>query len=135
MIKLMIGVKGTGKTKALIERANSALAATDGNVVVLEKGEKLRYDIGYQVRLINTEDYLIGDASSLMGFIAGVLASNSDVTDVLVDSALKIAGEDVVAFEASLAKLEKLTAAEKVNIFMTVSMPADEASDTLKKFI
>ena len=135
MIKLMIGVKGTGKTKALIERANSALAATDGNVVVLEKGEKLRYDIGYQVRLINTEDYLIGDASSLMGFIAGVLASNSDVTDVLVDSALKIAGEDVVAFEAALAKLEKLTAAEKVNIFMTVSMPAEEASDTLKKFI
>ena len=135
MIKLMIGVKGTGKTKALIERANSALAATDGNVVVLEKGEKLRYDIGYQVRLINTEDYLIGDASSLMGFIAGALASNSDVTDVLVDSALKIAGEDIAAFEACLAKLEKLTATQKVNIFMTVSMPIEEASDTLKKFM
>ena len=135
MIKLMIGVKGTGKTKALIDRANSALAATNGNVVVLEKGDKLRYDIGYQVRLINTNDYLIGDASSLIGFIAGILASNSDVTDVLVDSALKIAGEDVAAFEASLGKLEQLTAVQKVNIFMTVSMPVENVSDTLKKFM
>lgn len=135
MIKLMIGVKGTGKTKALIDRANSALAATNGNVVVLEKGDKLRYDIGYQVRLINTNDYLIGDASSLIGFISGILASNSDVTDVLVDSALKIAGEDVAAFEASLAKLEQLAAVQKVNIFMTVSMPVENVSDTLKKFM
>lgn len=135
MIKLMIGVKGVGKTKTLIDRANSALAATNGSVVVLEKGDKLLHDINYQARLINTNDYLIEDASSLAGFIAGVLASNSDITDVLVDSALKIAGNDVAAFEASLAKLEKLTAVQKVNIFMTVSMPIEEASDTLKKFI
>ena len=135
MIKLMIGVKGVGKTKTLIDRANSALAATNGSVVVLEKGDKLLHDINYQARLINTNDYLIEDASSLAGFIAGVLASNSDITDVLVDSALKIAGNDVAAFEASLAKLEKLTAVQKVNIFMTVSMHIEEASDTLKKFI
>ena len=135
MIKLMIGVKGAGKTKALIDRANGALAATNGSVVVLEKGDKLLHDVNYQARLINTNDYLIEDASSLAGFIAGVLASNSDITDVLVDSALKIAGNDVAAFEASLAKLEKLTAGQKVNIFMTVSMPIEEASDTLKKFI
>ena len=135
MLKLMIGVKGVGKTKTLIDRANSALAATNGSVVVLEKGDKLLHDINYQARLINTNDYLIEDASSLAGFIAGVLASNSDITDVLVDSALKIAGNDVAAFEASLAKLEKLTAVQKVNIFMTVSMPIEEASDTLKKFI
>ena len=135
MIKLMIGVKGVGKTKTLIDRANSALAATNGSVVVLEKGDKLLHDINYQARLINTNDYLIEDASSLAGFIAGVLASNSDITDVLVDSALKIAGNDVAAFEASRAKLEKLTAVQKVNIFMTVSMPIEEASDTLKKFI
>ena len=135
MIKLMIGVKGVGKTKTLIDRANSALAATNGSVVVLEKGDKLLHDINYQARLINTNDYLIEDASSLTGFIAGVLASNSDITDVLVDSALKIAGNDVAAFEASLSKLEKLTAVQKVRIFMTVSMPIEDASDTLKKFI
>ena len=135
MIKLMIGVKGAGKTKTLIDRANSALAATDGNVVVLEKGDKLRHDINYQARLINTNDYLIEDASSLIGFIAGILASNSDITDVLVDSALKIAGNDVAAFEASLAKLEKLTSGQRVNIFMTVSMPIEDAGDALKKFI
>ena len=135
MIKLMIGVKGVGKTKTLIDRANSALAATNGSVVVLEKGDKLLHDINYQARLINTNDYLIEDASSLTGFIAGILASNSDITDVLVDSALKIAGNDVAAFEASLSKLEKLTAVQKVRIFMTVSMPIEDASDTLKKFI
>ena len=64
MIKLCVGVKGTGKTKTLIDETNKALSASKGNVVCLEKGAKLRYDINYQVRLINTDEYLIGDASA-----------------------------------------------------------------------
>ena len=135
MIKLVIGVKGTGKTKTLIDQANAALTTTKGNVVCLEKGSKLRYDINYQVRLINTDDYLISDAQSLEGFVAGILACDNDVTDLLIDSALKICNNDIYAFDQFLAKLDKLTAGANINILITASLPVEEASDMIKKFL
>lgn len=135
MIKLCVGVKGTGKTKTLIDETNKALSASKGNVVCLEKGAKLRYDISYQVRLINTDEYLIGDASGLGGFVAGILASNSDVTDLFVDSALKICGGDLAAFDRFLVNLDKLTKGSDLHILMTVSLPVEEATETMKKFM
>mgnify|MGYP003298754088 CR=1 FL=1 len=135
MIKLLIGVKGTGKTKTLIDKANEALGTSKGNVVCIEKGTELRYDINYQVRLINTDEYYIEDASGLGGFVAGILAGNSDITDLFIDSALKIAGRDVAGFDAFLNNLEKLTKGADINILMTVSLPAEEATETMKKFL
>ena len=135
MIKLLIGVKGTGKTKTLIEKVNAAQESTKGNVVCIEKGTKLRYDINYQVRLINTDDYLITDASSLEGLVAGILASNADVTDIFIDSALKICNNDVISFGAFLDKLAKVTANMDVNILISASVPVEEATDTIKKYL
>ncbi len=135
MIKLLIGVKGTGKTKTLIEAANNALAESKGYVVCLEKGTKLRSNINYKVRLINTDDYLIDDASALAGMVAGILAGNSDVTDLLIDSALKICQNDLPAFDAFLNDIEKITANNPVKITITASMAAEDATDTIKKFL
>ena len=125
MIKLCVGVKGTGKTKTLIDETNKALSASKGNVVCLEKGAKL----------INTDEYLIGDASGLGGFMAGILASNSDVTDLFVDSALKICGGDLAAFDHFLTNLDKLTKGSDLHILMTVSLPIEDATETMKKFM
>ena len=102
MIKLFIGAKGSGKTKTLIELVNSAAATSKGSVVCIEKGDKLIHDVTYKARLIDTDDYAIYDAEALYGFISGILASNSDITDIFVDSALKICGNDTVAFEKML---------------------------------
>lgn len=135
MIKLLIGLKGTGKTKALIESVNKALDESKGYVVCLEKGVGLRSSINYQVRLINTEDYCVDDASALGGMIAGIVAGNSDVTDIFVDGSLKICGHDLAAFDKCLAELEKITAANPVNITMTVSIDPADASETVKKFL
>ena len=135
MLKLMIGVKGTGKTKTLIENVNNAAAASHGDVVCIEKGTGLRFDITSKVRLINTEEYLVQDADALYGFIAGILASNYDVTDLFVDNTLKICNGDVAAFETLLCKVDELLKNREINLFMTASMPADEASETVKKFI
>ena len=90
MLKLIIGKKGSGKTKTLISMVNDALNMTKGDVVCIEKGDKLKFDIRYQCRLIDAEEYLIDDGQSLFGFISGILASNHDVTDIFIDSALKI---------------------------------------------
>ena len=135
MIKLLIGVKGTGKTKTLIESANNALNDTKGYVVCLEKGTKLRSNINYKVRLINTDDYLIDDASALGGMVAGIIAGNSDVTDLFIDSALKICGNDLAAFDKFLSDLAKATENNPIKITMTVSLAAEDATETIKKFI
>ena len=135
MLKLMIGVKGTGKTKTLIEMVNTATKESSGAVVCIEKGDKLRYDIKYQARLINTKEYMINDAQSLYGFVAGILASNHDVTELFIDSALKICNEDRAAFEKLLVELDALVEKTETNLFITSSMPVEEASDTIKKYL
>ncbi len=135
MVKLIIGVKGTGKTKALISMVNEAAEKTNGTVVCIEKGVGLRFDVKHSVRLINTNEYLVFDAEALYGFVAGILASNHDVTDLFIDGALKISNNDIAAFEAFLKEVDELTGKLEVNVVMTSSIPAEEASDTVKKYL
>ena len=136
MIKLLVGVKGTGKTKTLIAAANEALENSKGYVVCIEKGDKLTHDITYKARLIDVEEYFVGDTQSLYGFVAGILASNHDVTDLFIDSALKICQNDAASFDAFLNELEALIKNhEEVNCVITSSLAVEEASDTVKKFI
>lgn len=135
MLKLIIGIKGTGKTKTLISMVNEAVDASKGDVVCVEKGTKLRFDVKYQARLINVDDYFVDDAHSLFGLIAGILASNHDVTELFVDSALKICNNNVAEFEELVTKVSKLAENACTRILFTVSMPLDEASETLRQFI
>ena len=135
MLKLIIGVKGTGKTKTLINLVNGALEVTKGDVVCVEKGAQLRYNIKPAARLINADEYMISNAEALYGFIAGILASNHDVTDLFVDGTLRICNRDVDAFEKVLVDLEALIAKIDINLTMTVSMPVEHASETIRKFV
>ena len=132
-MKLIIGVKGTGKTKTLIEMVNSTIDSSNGSVICIEKGDKLKFDIKYQCRLIDSDEYFVCDAQSLFGFIAGIFASNHDVTDLFIDSALKICGNDADAFDVFLGEMNKLSEKCGVNIVMTSSIPVEEASETVKK--
>ena len=132
MIKLFIGAKGSGKTKTLIELVNNAVATSDGSVVCIEKGSKLKLDISYKARLIDTDAFGITDANALYGFVAGILASNSDITDLFIDSSLKICGNDVAAFEEMLKKLDPI--AKDVKLVMTVSIAVDECPAGIKAY-
>ena len=132
MIKLFIGAKGSGKTKTLIDLVNSATDSSKGSVVCIEKGDKLIHDVTYKARLIDTDDYSVFDAEALYGFIAGILASNSDITDIFVDSSLKICGNDVAAFEKMLGKLESIS--KDVNLVMTASIAVEECPDSIKAY-
>ena len=125
MVTLRIGKKGTGKTKKLIARANEAVAASSGNVVVIEKGAKLTYDVTHKARLIDTDQYAIDGYDMLYGFIGGICAGNYDVTDILVDSTFKICKEGIDGLEAFTKKLQNLSETCSVNIVLLIS--ADEA--------
>ncbi|MBR2465736.1 MAG: hypothetical protein IKB38_02250 [Clostridia bacterium] len=133
MIKLFIGGKGSGKTKTLIELSNNAANTSKGSVICIEKGSKLKHEITYKARLIDTDAYAVCDAEALFGFIAGILASNSDITDIFVDSALKIVGGDTASFEAMLGKLKAIS--NDVNLVMTVSIPVEECPDGIKAYV
>ena len=84
MIKLIVGTKGSGKTKAMIDQINDAVKTSKGNVVVVEKGMKLTYDIAPAARLIDLEEYKISGGEMLYGFVAGLMASNYDITDLYI---------------------------------------------------
>ena len=135
MLKLIIGLKGTGKTKHLIELVNASLNTTDGDVVCVEKGNKLRFDIKYQCRLIEADEFGIDSADSLYGFVAGLLASNNDIKHLFVDSAFKIAGEDNDSFDAMLLRIDKLMEAKGIECVMTSSIDAEAATETVKKYL
>ena len=135
MLKVIIGVKGTGKTKALINLVNEAVEKSQGDVVCIEKGVKLRYDVKYKARLIDTNEYFVDDAQSLYGFVAGILASNHDVTDLFIDSSLKICNDNYADYDKFLDEVASISDKIGINIVTTASMPADKASDTVKKYL
>ena len=135
MISLIIGNKGSGKTKRLVELVNAAVDASKGNVVCIEKGLKLTYDLTHRARLVNSEEYGIVGYEALYGFIAGILASNYDVTDLFVDNTMKICGGDVAALEQMLDEVAALLVKHDVNVFMTASLAEDAATDGIKKYV
>lgn len=133
MIKLLIGGKGSGKTKTLIELANKAVEESKGSVVCVEKGDALRLNVTSRARLISAEDYAICGADAFYGFIAGILSSNYDITDLFIDSSMKLCCGDAAAFVTFVEKLEKITA--DVNVVISASIPQEECPDAVKKFI
>ncbi len=135
MLKLIVGVKGTGKTKTLINLVNGALEVTKGDVVCIEKGTKLRYDIKPSARLIDVDEYKIADAQSLYGFIAGIMASNHDVTDLFIDGTLKICNHDIAAFEALTHELAAFVEKFGLNLTMTVSMREEDIPESIRPML
>ncbi len=134
MIKLITGKKGTGKTKILIDMINEAAKKTSGNIVCIEKGAKLTYDIDHSVRLTDTEHYGIDGYAAFYGFIAGMIAGNFDISDVFVDSILKIGGPDYAELGTLLQKLDKLSGND-IKLTFTVSADEAELPASVKAFI
>ena len=132
MVTLIIGKKGSGKTKKLIQLANEAVAKSQGNVVVIEKGAKLTYDVTHKARLIDTDVYGIKGYNMLLGFISGICAGNYDVTDIFVDSTFKICAEATDGIEDFIAKLDALSTEAEANITLLLSAAEAELPANLK---
>ena len=125
MITLILGKKGSGKTKRLIDMCNSAVAASNGNVVFIEKDNNLTYDISHKARLAVAEEYAVKGYDALYGFIAGMCAGNYDITDIFVDSTLKIGGGDLEGLADFIEKLGDLSKKAETNVVLSIS--ADKA--------
>ena len=134
-MQLIVGLKGTGKTKALIEEVNKASKESNGVVICIEYGRKLTFDIKYHARLVDAKEYGINDASKLYGFVCGMLACNYDITDLFIDSALKICGDDIPAFEEFIAGVSRIAADHNINCVITASVEQGALSEQTRAFL
>jgi len=132
MVNIIMGEKGAGKTKMLINMVNESVKTESGNVVCIEAGTKLTYDINYAVRLIDITEYKISDFDALFFFINGLYAGNHDITAIYIDSIFKICKRPMKEFEAFLKKLEAFADSEGIRVVITVSANPAEATDFVR---
>ena len=135
MIHLIMGLKGTGKTKKLIDAIHGAVAEAHGDVVCIEYGKKLTYDVTYKVRLVDSKEYAISNSDMLKGFLSGLHAGNFDITHVFIDNLYKTIGADKAAAEDFVVWCAKFAADNNMEITITISEDPAEASDVMKQYI
>ena len=134
MIKLIVGSKGSGKTKVLIDLVNKAAETSTGSVVCIEKAMNLNFSIKPSVRLIHADEYDIAGYDQFYGFITGVLAGNYDITDIFVDGILRIGDRDLDALASMVNKIQKIVK-DDVSIAFTVSTDAENLPESLKAYL
>ena len=135
MVKLIGGGAGSGKTKTIIELVNAAVKDEKGSVVCITKGDKLRFDISRDARLVNISEYAVSSYDGLLGFLCGIHAGNYDITHIYIDGLYKVAGvKDPSQAESFLDKLNAF--ADTHTVKFTVSLSEDDAAVTegMKKY-
>ena len=135
MINVIMGLKGSGKTKKLIDSINETVKQASGDVVCIEYGKKLTYDVNYRVRLVDSEEYGISNPDMLKGFLSGLHAGNFDITHVYIDNLYKTIGADRAAGEAFVAWCAKFAADNNMEITMTISDDPAAASEGMKQYL
>ena len=135
MIHVIMGLKGSGKTKKLLDSINECLATADGDVVCIEYGKKLTYDVNYRVRLVDSKEYAIANSDMLKGFLSGLHAGNFDITNVYIDNLYKTIGTDRANGEAFVVWCADFAAANNMNITITISDDPALASEEVKKYL
>jgi len=133
MIHVIMGLKGSGKTKKLIDAIHDAVAEAHGDVVCIEYGKKLTYDVTYKVRLVDSKEYGIKSPEMLKGFLSGLHAGNFDITHVFIDNLYKTIGN--AAAEDFVAWCAKFAADNNMEITMTISEDPAEAPEAIKQYI
>ena len=135
MIRVIMGLKGSGKTKKLIDSIHETLEHANGDVVCIEYGKQLTYDVNYKVRLVDSKEYAISNSDLLKGFLCGLHAGNFDITHVFIDNLYKTIGNDVKAAEAFVAWCATFAESNNMNITITISDDPAEASEAVKQYL
>lgn len=136
MVELLIGKKGTGKTKVLIDSVNNAAAIAAGNVVFISNDtSRNMYDIKSKVRMADTSEFEIDSWDEFFGFICGIISGNFDITNIYIDGVLKIVKNTLDGFDKFLENVDALGKKFDFSTMISVSMDADEAPEYIKQYI
>lgn len=130
MVQLIVGVKGKGKTKVLLDKVNSQIQTAEGNVVYLDKSTKHMYELNNKIRLINVADYPIKNADAFLGFILGIISQDHDLQQMYLDSFLKIASLEEKDITETVQKLEEIS--KDFGVDFTLSVSLDTVPEAIK---
>ena len=139
MIHVIMGLKGTGKTKKMLDDLEKTVSNATGDVVCIEYGKTLTYDVNYRVRLVDAEEYGIHDVDMLEGFLSGLHAGNFDITHVYVDNLYRTIGKpvngDLSKVDAFLAWAAAFAETNNMNLTFTISEDIANATEEIKKYL
>lgn len=132
MVQIIAGEKGKGKTKILLDKANSDIVNAKGTIVYLDKDNQHMYELNNRIRLINVKDYCIESAAEFVGFICGLISQDHDLEKIYLDSFLKVACLSAVDSDRIIEKLDYVSQKFNVDIVVSFSQKSDELSDAVK---
>ncbi len=135
MVQLIVGNKGKGKTKHLLDKVNSEVKNITGNIVYLDKSTKHMYELNNKVRLIDVSQFMIENSSEFIGFVSGIISQDHDLQQMYFDSFLKISCLEDADIMDTIAKLEKISASTDVDFILSVSRDESELPEAVKKDI
>ena len=133
MVQLIVGKKGKGKTKHLLDKVNAEVLNASGNIVYLDKSVKHMYELNNKIRLIDVSSYMVGTADEFVGFVCGIISQDHDLEQMYFDSFLKIACLEDKDVEPVVQKLEAISEKFNVNFVISVSRDEDELPASLKE--
>lgn len=134
MVKVIMGQKGSGKTKELIESIQLAVEQESGSIVCIEKGNSLRYDISYRVRLVDAQEYGIKTYDQMLGFISGLHAGNFDITHIFIDNLRKLLGAEASKAVDFCQWCEVFGERNNLKFTIAISDDPDNADENLRKY-
>ena len=126
MVQLIVGSKGDGKTKHLLDRVNNQIKTASGNIVYLDKNTKHMHELDNKVRLINVSEYPIDTTDQFIGFVCGICSQDYDLQEIYLDGFLKISGLEGKDISDALKQLNKISEQFKVNMILSVSMNEED---------
>ncbi len=132
MVQLIVGNKGKGKTKHLLNRVNTEVQTVSGNIVYLDKSAKHMYELNNKIRLIDVSSYFITNLDEFAGFICGIISQDHDLEQMYFDSFMEISCIGPEQLETTITKLEKISEAFHVKFVISISLDEDELPVSLK---
>lgn len=132
MVQLIVGKKGKGKTKQLLDKVNSEVKDISGSIVYLDKSTKHMYELNNKVRLIDVSRYMIENESEFLGFVCGIISQDHDLQQMYFDSFLKISALEDKDISAVIDKLDRMSDFFQVDFVLSVSKDESELPDSVK---
>ncbi len=132
MVQLIVGKKGKGKTKQLLDKVNTEIKNVQGNVVYLDKSTKHMFELNNKIRLIDVSDYLVSDSDEFIGFVCGIISQDHDLQQMYFDSFLDIACIENANIVPVISKIEKISTKFNVDFVLSISVDASELPEEMK---
>ena len=132
MVQLIVGNKGKGKTKQLLDKVNNEIEITKGNIVYLDKSTKHMFELNNRIRLIDVSDYLVTNADEFLGFICGIISQDHDLEQIYLDSFLKVSKLEDADVTDTLDQLDKIGEKYGISIVVSISLDKEEIPEALQ---